>query len=474
MVSPMERFITVNKWFISGIGLLFSTTVLATSDQTTSLHALLEKTLNEHPLIQAVDADVETVQSQLKAEKSAWYPKLSVREQRSQSDISRAVGDDSNMTTTQRSIGLNQLVWDFGAVQYGITRAYHAVENKQLESNLQRQNLILAGTEAYIKLRKSFEVLEYAKRSEENIKQQAQLESTRIEAGRGYTTDLLQAKAQLAGAQARYVVAEGALSEALHRFEAVFGATVEDPKTLIYPEVSNTLLPLNEAAVIAAVTRANPDVLPARVRTEIARSEAAQIKAREYYPRINATAETRYLKDVDGVEDIRSENSVGLALDWSFDLGLGQRHAVKAAQQQIASKQENADYVLLQALEEARNAWNSLSTAQKREYYLKDQVDIAAQFLKMSRTEREMGRRSLLDVLSGETTLINAQSDSASAHADVLIASFRVLRSIGKLDLKLFRDGHVGVSYAEPTAATPTLKTMPATSAVATQILTDK
>ncbi|CAK0779291.1 hypothetical protein WCLP8_90002 [uncultured Gammaproteobacteria bacterium] len=42
--------------------------------------------------------------------------------------------------------------------------------------------------------------------------------------------------------------------------------------------------------------------------------------------------------------------------------------------------------------------------------------------------ELVLGLRSLIDVLSGETTLINAQSDAASAVADVAIAAFTLLK----------------------------------------------
>ena len=43
----------------------------------------------------------------------------------------------------------------------------------------------------------------------------------------------------------------------------------------------------------------------------------------------------------------------------------------------------------------------------------------------MARKERELGRRSLLDLLNGEVALINAQSDAAAARVDEVIAAYR-------------------------------------------------
>ena len=64
---------------------------------------------------------------------------------------------------------------------------------------------------------------------------------------------------------------------------------------------------------------------------------------------------------------------------------------------------------------------------------LKNQANIASEFLVFARKERKLGRRSLLDVLGGETALINASSDSASANIDIAIATIALLDTMGAL-----------------------------------------
>ena len=63
------------------------------------------------------------------------------------------------------------------------------------------------------------------------------------------------------------------------------------------------------------------------------------------------------------------------------------------------------------------------------------QIEIAAKFLELAREEREAGRRSLLDVLSGETRLINAQSDSVLTEVSIVQATFRLLNAMGRLEV---------------------------------------
>ncbi|MEK9754532.1 MAG: TolC family protein, partial [Rhodospirillaceae bacterium] len=84
--------------------------------------------------------------------------------------------------------------------------------------------------------------------------------------------------------------------------------------------------------------------------------------------------------------------------------------------------------------EQARNAWDNLQTFQARASQLHNQANIAAEFLELARRERQLGNRSLIDVLSGETALINASSDAAAADTDVAIAVFTLLSVLGRLD----------------------------------------
>jgi adhesin transport system outer membrane protein len=83
--------------------------------------------------------------------------------------------------------------------------------------------------------------------------------------------------------------------------------------------------------------------------------------------------------------------------------------------------------------ESTRNAWEQLKTAKLNAVMLKNQANIASEFLVFARKERTLGRRSLLDVLGGETALINSSSDAASASIDIAIAGMTLLDAMGEL-----------------------------------------
>ena len=54
--------------------------------------------------------------------------------------------------------------------------------------------------------------------------------------------------------------------------------------------------------------------------------------------------------------------------------------------------------------------------------------------LDLTRRERQLGTRTLNDILRAETDLINANSDAASAETDVAVAAYTVLKHMGRLN----------------------------------------
>ena len=82
-----------------------------------------------------------------------------------------------------------------------------------------------------------------------------------------------------------------------------------------------------------------------------------------------------------------------------------------------------------------RTTWDGLRTAQQNAQFLTNQARISKEFLELARKERQAGNRTLLDVLGGETALINAQADAIAAKIEVLINSYTLLSLMGGLTL---------------------------------------
>lgn len=432
---------TIKPVFLARNGLLTTCLLLcAASASAETFSGKLERVLREHQLVRMVNADVETARNQIHVEQSAYYPTLTVNAGTGTHHIDRDEGVSGHYDPTEASIGLNQLITDFGATSSRVQAARVVLDKEEAERELQVQNLTLAAIEAHLQVIQAERMQTYARQSESNIKQQTSLENARMEAGRGYATDVLQAKSQLAGAEARRVMADSRMREAVNRYYAIFGEeAVVAADQLEGLAIPRDYLPASEADIVASVRQQNPDLLAAIKRAEVTVAERDAARNKELMPRVSLRLSQSHFDDYDGAPGKRDDTKAMVNFDWQFDLGMRARYVTRAADQAVLSAEEKSDYVRIQAIEEARNAWASWQTSRERLDHLVNQVNIAESFLGLARKEREMGRRSLLDILNGEVGLINAQSDATAAGIDEIIAAYRLLRATGRLTPELLR-----------------------------------
>ncbi len=171
----------------------------------------------------------------------------------------------------------------------------------------------------------------------------------------------------------------------------------------------------------------------------IARQDTLKSDSDGYYPTLDAIAASEFKDDDAGTAGGQVDRSIKLQLKYAFDFGFTARNSLKAARSgQSAAEQRYAD-TRISIEEQVRNTWSNLQTAQATAEFLRNQANIAGEFLELARRERQLGRRSLIDVLSGETALINSNSDAASAETDVAIAVYQLLGAMGKLEVAILR-----------------------------------
>ncbi len=292
---------------------------------------------------------------------------------------------------------------------------------------------------AYLNLTRTRKVVDFARQSEANIKRQTGLEEAKVEAGRGFSTDVLQSKERLAGARARRVAAEGALRNALNRFRNVFGSEPVALDKLSETRLPTDLIPQTLGDAVAAALEKNPAIRIAHIATLTAADDAAETFADEFFPTLEASASATWKEDVNGTIGPKQEQLIKVELNYPFNLGLTGRNAYLAKQSSqsaaIARYKDARDRIE----ERLRNAWQQLETATEAHEYRRNQANLAEAFLENARKEQQLGRRSLLDVLDGETRWINARSDAASAETDIAIATFTLLREMGRLKLDAVR-----------------------------------
>lgn len=397
------------------------------------LRDIIESAVEEHDRLLSARATADADRERARETLGQWFPSLDLTLDTIRERIAREGGDAVKLDSQEVTVSITQLLWDFGATNATVESARLSHVQSEIAVVRTRQELISEALSAYAELLRSVDVLAFAKQSEENIRTQTELEDIRITAGSGLSTDLLQAKTQLAGAQARRVDAEGALDLALNRYRAVFGDVPANLDSLPGVTLDRSGLPAALEEALALAFSRNPEIRETSIDVAISKQDRRSTYS-EFLPTVELIGESKALDNDGGAVGTRTESSMTVSLTWPFNLGFTAINTLRAAQSDIsASSRTLAD--LRRTLEErVRNAWKQLQTAQTRAGFLFDQADIARAFLDVAIEERRLGQRSLIDVLSGETALINAQSDAISAETEVTLAAIQLLAATGDLN----------------------------------------
>ncbi len=399
-----------------------------------SLEEMIAETVETHDRLLASQAQVTAARQRSKEALGVWYPSLDVTANVERYRLERTNTDTVIAPAQELTATITQLLWDFGGANATVERARLQLVQSEISLVLARQTLIAEALAAYINLLRSAEVVLFARRSEENIRRQTGLEEARIEAGSGLSTDLLQAKTQLAGAQARRVDAEGGYELALNRYRAVFGDVPADIAALPGMQIDASGLPDTLEHALDLAFKGNPDLRLTSIDVSLSQQDRISARSESFAPTFEVVGERTMTKNDGGTIGRRTESSIKLEMNFPFNLGFTSINTLRAAQSDVVAATRTMGDLKRQVEERVRNAWKQLETARQRSGYLFDQAGIARAFLEVAIQERQLGQRSLIDVLSGETSLINAQSDAIAAEAEVQLALIELLAASGSLD----------------------------------------
>ncbi len=408
-----------------------------------TLRAQLVRMLGEHDRVLAAANRANATDAEISEAFAAWLPRLDLNAEiaHDETDSSIDVVGYSSLPRNEERFRASQLLFDYTAIHaVSERRRLHETSLHQLEAV--RQTLLFEGARAYLDLRRAAEQLAYAIRSQERIRNQTGIEETLVEIGAGLSSNVLQAKQQLAGAQARRARAEGDMERAAVRYRVLFG---EDPpkghevvaETLAMPPAPFVLLPLTVEQATASGLEDNPAILAAGAEKSAAQTRLDQVDGR-FMPRVEAFAEYRRDENTDGVERLRQSGSVGVSLSLNILEGGAKFHARRAAKARVREAAHSQADLGRDVRREVGLAWRELNTARMNYEYLKNQAALLGEFLELAKRERAMGNRSLLDVLAAEVEYINALSNAVAAQYDTYIAAYRVLWGMGALDLAAF------------------------------------
>ncbi len=434
--SNMGKLVIGCLIFLIGVGSFVSAQEEKEEVIPYNLKAALKSVLNNHRTILATKSDIEAAKLRLKQSRGGYFPSLDVTANYGHENIIKyGPGNNTQLMARDATAKITQTITDFGLTKSTVETSRLSLKQTRATETQIKNDILLRAISAYLRIIQSRESVRFARQSVANIKKQTELEDAAVTAGGGLTSDVLQAKTQLAGAQARLIQFEGVLATSRHEFEYVFNSFPDNLNSLVLLKSVFDKLPKSQEEAEEITMKNNPSLIAARITEDIGK-EAINTAKSSLFPTVKGIVSHSEKQDFGGVVGFKRETSAKLDFAYPLNLSLSEYAGKDAAVESYlatSTRIRDQEDMIKQML---RTTWDGLKTAQQNAQFLTNQARISGEFLELARQERQAGNRTLLDVLGGETALINAQADAIAAKIEVLINSYTLLSLMGELSIE--------------------------------------
>lgn len=363
------------------------------------------------------------------------------------------ISDDINSSL---SLNLDLLVLDGGASALATEAQKELVLQTRQGLIEVEQNVLFRAVDAYMNVRRNTEFVALRRSNVGVIGEELRAANDRFQVGEVTRTDVALAEARLASARSLLAAAEGNLAQAVEEFRAAVGRA---PGRLAVVGPAAVQYSLDDARAFAV--RRHPSVIGAQHGVTVAELNILRAEA-ALQPRL------RFQGSVSLNDDFDSTETLGMTYGGTLYSGGQLQSAIRQAQARRDGARANLLVTTQGVNQTVGNAYALLNVARASREASEQQISAARTAFRGVREEATLGARTTLDVLNAEQELLDAQANSISAQADEVVATYRVLASLGLLTAEHLK---LGVQSYDPAAYYNLVREAPATYSAQGQAL---
>ena len=391
-------------------------------------------------LLRAADEDVAQAVANLRPIIN-WSTTTSYTYSRNVDFLGNEVTDDSGNLDVGLTADL--LLYDFGRSKFQIEATKETVLATRQTLLAIEQQVLFRAVRAYMNVQRNIEIVALRRNNLRLLREELRAVRNRFEVGEVTRTDVAQAEARLASARSGLANAQRDLAQAKEEFVVAVG---RPPGSLKSPGKPYPIS-YDQATAKRVATQQHPDIR--RFKHELSAAEmnirAAKAAMR---PTVNLTGQLGVREEIGG-SDFSRNGSIGVEVTGPIYRG-GALNSIR--RQAIAQRDATIGELRLATLDVRQNvgdAYAALRAARQALTSSREQVRAARVAFEGVREEARLGARTTLDILDAEQVLLNAQADLISADADIHIAAYNIIASVGQLTT---RDLNLNVRTYDPAA----------------------
>ncbi|MBY0447746.1 MAG: TolC family outer membrane protein [Hyphomonadaceae bacterium] len=431
--------------------------------QADTLSDALQAADANNPTLAAARADARSVQAQVAVARGNFLPSFIFG-----ADASRQVGESEGTTIVGGSIPVNrdstQRNWNYGLSVNFAQSLWTSGRNTgllgQAKARAQAAFANLVGVEqqvalsvitAYVNVQRDLQAVEISSNNVEVLARRLEESRQRFEVGDVTRTDVAQAEASLAGAQAQLSQTRARLDASRADYREVVGA--EAAELAVPPDLSQVMPPNLDTAIETALNL-NPQIVAAEFNLRGAEN-AVKVARAGLLPQVSLNGQIgRSVVNGENVNRIGGNGAIldnpainpfdNLSRNTSiggtfrvplYDAGVA-RAQTRGAKATVLSTDARLEETRRDVRQRATAAWANYQAALAVIASSRQQVAASELALEGIEQEQRVGLRTTLDVLITQQDLLNARLNLINAQRDAYVAANTLLATVGTLNAR--------------------------------------
>ncbi len=397
------------------------------------LKMTVEEVLSSNPIVLERLTNYKATKSDIVVAQAGYYPSLDLKlgggAEYADKDTP-ANFDPEALTVYEGSLRYTQNIFKgFETVSQidaqenrSISAAYSYIE-KANDTSFEMVNV-------YLHVMKNRELIETAQKNVEINEKILTKVQKLYDTGLTTLSEVNKIKASLSLARTNLMIQENTLRDSQYNMKKVLGKELEIH--MMSKPTLNVELPATLEEAISFARKNNPSLLISEYNIKLAKATKEE-KASPFYPKLDIELSASADKNLNGIEMQNDDLKAMAYLSYNLFNGFADDAALQksatAIQQEVQTKNR-----LDREVQEGMNlSWVAYSTLEKQLNELNDYKSFSKKTLELYSKEYELGRRSLLDLLSAQNDFIGSQSKIITTSYDLLFAKYRILDSMGTL-----------------------------------------
>lgn len=430
--------------------LLLTSCIFSTSLFGLTLKESIVESINTNPIIDERLRNYRATMQDLAIAEAEYYPKLDLRAVVGRNDAGevkdyssdheyRHTVTDETYNNYESSLTLTQNLFDgFGTmhkVNFEENRILAAAYNYVEKYN----DIAFRMTSSYINVLRGHELMQIAKENVQTTEGIYNKVQSLLQSGLTTDSEVKKIQSALSLARSNYSVQLNNTKDSKYSFKRVLGR-FPDVTEMQKPDINIAMPESLERAAMYAIEH-NPSLLVSRYNIKGAQVLMKQRK-KAYYPTVDLEI-SQFYNDVDKRNSFDTPDDrfrARIVLNYNLfnggaDKANVQKHISKI-NQEVAIKRD----LKRQVIEGIELSWDAYEIIAQQLVNLKEYRVFSEETLNLYQDEYDLGRRSLLDLLSAQNDVINARTQIITAEYELLFAKYRILDAMGLLVVSVVGD----------------------------------